>query len=485
MSIVPRIFPYEYPRLTQVEIWGALRELGEKSTVFLEAPTGVGKTAAILSYLLEKYDKVLWFCYTHKQQEVVLREAERIEERTDIRLNTVRVRGISSLCPVREVREAVFRHQACRYYSAVRGCVQCPYREQFLRALSSRLVVATYAYLKEPYFQKIAPLIDLADVVVFDEAHHLLLPPRIEIPVQWAEKAYNEFKCLFFEKMVNREKVVLTATAPSLLACEEVFWSSGVSYALEIVLRSRHTSKLFLNKKTNSYLGIDEKFHSKLSNVFKVKKAVVTSATLPSILRDILVHGEYFSVERHEYRFYPIIYNGIKLPKRAWKSKGKLREVDWVLSMVSKFYRKVLAVFPSSEVLEKYRRYYEVPGNIIPIVAGSREAEGIDVNANICVVLGVPYDRVTRITIETIKYFRRYTSKPRVLGYTIPAVIKAIQAAGRILRKPNRVIVFYDKRWIKLKKYFPMWLRNSGIKVIFKRSQLYSELVFYSCISII
>ena len=95
----------------------------------------------------------------------------------------------------------------------------------------------------------------------------------------------------------------------------------------------------------------------------------------------------------------------------------------------------------------------------------------------------MPYDRVTRITIETVKYFRRYASRPKTLGYTIPAVIKAVQAAGRILRKPNRVIVFYDKRWLDLKKYFPAWLKNKNIKAIKNSHELYNELIFSSIIS--
>ena len=183
-------------------------------------------------------------------------------------------------------------------------------------------------------------------------------------------------------------------------------------------------------------------------------------------------------MRRHEYSFYTLIYSRVRLPKRAWRRFKVLREVNWVLLTASKFYRKVLAVFPSSEVLEEYREHFKLPHNVTSIVAGSREAEGVDLDADICVILGVPYDRVTRITIETVKYFKKYTRKPKILGYIIPAVIKAVQAAGRILRKPNRVIVFYDKRWIKLKKFFPAWLKHD-IKVVSKRSQLYNELVYY------
>lgn len=485
MSLVPRIFPYEYPRLAQIEIWSVLRELEKNKAIFIEAPTGVGKTSAILSYLLEKYDRVLWFCYTHRQQEVVLKEAGRIEEKIGVHLNTVLIRGISSLCLFKEVRESIFPHQACRYYSAIHGCAHCPYKEQFLKALSSRLVVVTYAYLKEPYFKKISSLIDLADVVVFDEAHHLLLPPRIEIPVQWAEKAYNEIKCTFFEKMINREKIILVSSAPSITKCEEIFWRNGLSYALEIVLQSVQASKLFLNRKTNKYLGIDEKFHRKLSDILKTKETVITSATLPNNLPTVLRHFSYsfYKVENHEYCFRTLIFIGSSLPKKKWYNSKTLSEVSKVLDIASRYYRKVLAVFPSQDTLRNYLRHYSLSRNTTSIVAGSREAEGIDVNANICIILGVPYDRVTRITIETVKYFRRYASRPKTLGYTIPAVIKAVQAAGRILRKPNRVIVFYDKRWLDLKKYFPAWLKNKNIKAIKNSHELYNELIFSSIIS--
>ena len=139
-------------------------------------------------------------------------------------------------------------------------------------------------------------------------------------------------------------------------------------------------------------------------------------------------------------------------------------------------------VFPSSDTLNIFYKHFILPNNVIGIVAGSREAEGIDIDAEICVVLGVPYDRVTRITIETIRYFKKYTSKPKVLGYTIPAVIKAVQAAGRILRKPNRIVVFYDKRWIKLRNFYPKWLKNSVFKIISSKRKLIDELIYLSII---
>ena len=465
MSLVPKCFPYEYPRLTQVEIWSALRELEQNRVVFIEAPTGVGKTAAILSYLLENYSRILWFCYTHKQQEVVQRESERIG------LSAVLIKGITSLCSVKEVRESDVPHVLCRKYCF--KCVYCPYKEQFPRALLARVVVATYAYLKPRFFQRITGILESVDVVVLDEVHHLLLPPKIEIPVQWAEKVAEIEENEVFKKMLRREKSI---------RFHECFTVS--EFGEEILARLKEADIVYYDKKEDKYVGLYKDFHSFLREVLRGKKVVVTSATLPPILRDILVHGEYFSVERHEYRFYPIIYSGVKLPKKAWRYRRFLREVDWILSVASNFYRSVLAVFPSRELLERLERYGKSKkhDNVISIVAGSKEAEGIDIDADIAIVLGVPYDRVTRITIETVKYFKKYSRKPKVLGYTIPAVIKAIQAAGRILRKPNRVVVFFDKRWIKLKKYFPAWLKNEGIKISSKRSQLYNELIFYSCL---
>jgi len=486
VSLVPRIFPYNYPRLAQIEIWSALSKLNESRVIFIEAPTGVGKTVALLSYLLERYNRILWFCYTHRQQEVVLKEAKRIEEKTGASLSTVLIRGISSLCPIREVKKSVYPHQACRYYSAVYGCVECPYREQFLRALSSRLTVATYAYLREPYFQKIASLIDLADVLVFDEAHHLLQPPRVEVPLKWIEEAYREYGCELFKRMVRREKVVDIDESELLLLSsvgEEILAERGQSYCLEVARVLRGVKRVFYDKREDKYTGLRRDFHEFLKEFLENKKAIFVSATLPEQVKLILSSGEVSRVRRHEYNFKCLIYSGVKLPKRAWKKFKVLRGIQWVVSVISRFYKRALIVFPSTELLEMFKERYKLPSNTIPIVAGSREAEGVDVDANACIILGVPYDRVTRITIETVKYFRKYTRKPKTLGYIIPAVIKAVQAAGRILRKPNRVIVFYDKRWIKLTKYFPVWLRNSGIKVVSRRSQLYNELVYYSCFS--
>jgi len=484
LSLVPKCFPYEYPRLTQVEVWGALRGLEKNRVVFIEAPTGVGKTSAVLSFLLERYGRVLWFCYTHRQQEVVLKEVENIIRKNNININVTVIRGIKNLCPIKKVRESDLPHQLCRYYTSVKGCdFTCPYREQFLAALNSRIIVVTYNYLRQPFINKILSLIDTTDVIVLDEAHHLINPPLITIPLKWVKLALEEVNHEILEKMIKREKIVeIKREKISLSKYEEIFWKNGVSYSLEIFSKVILTQKLFYSKDTDSYLGIDDEFHFRLRKILN-KPSVVISATLPKKVKVLFGSNVCINeIPRHEYKFYTLIYSKVKLPKKRWFNEATLAEINKFIDIISNYFEKILVVFPSSDTLNIFYKHFILPNNVIGIVAGSREAEGIDIDAEICVVLGVPYDRVTRITIETIRYFKKYTSKPKVLGYTIPAVIKAVQAAGRILRKPNRIVVFYDKRWIKLRNFYPKWLKNSVFKIISSKRKLIDELIYLSII---
>ncbi|RLE78418.1 MAG: hypothetical protein DRJ52_10525, partial [Thermoprotei archaeon] len=459
MSLVPKYFPYTRPRLTQIEVFGALRRWSEKK-IYIEAPTGTGKTAAILSFLLEN-PKILWFTFTKREQDIVVREAKRIKEKWGLDFKVVVIRGVSSRCPILEVRESPFPYQACLLTRSKgrQECLDCPYRRQFREALYAKLVVTSYAYLSKGLFDRIRDVFSACQVVVLDEAHHLILPPRVEIPLSLAEKAYAEGGESIRElrEMVERKPVVRVGVV-------SVELTSSI-YVNEVVSRLKRCRVFYYDSIEEKYVGLEKDFHGFLKSILEEKDVVVTSATLTK-LRRVLGSGDEYRVQFHEYKFYPIIYAGGEFPKKKWFSYRVLEELEWIIESACRFYTRVLAVFPSKELLEQYSEHCYLPENCLTVVAGSKEAEGIDVDAEICLILSVPYDRVTKVHRELFKYLRRYTRRPRVMGYIIPAVIKAVQAAGRILRKPFRVLVFYDGRWKYLRKYFPVWLKNSKIKVI-------------------
>jgi len=85
---------------------------GDK-VVFIKASTGIGKTIAVLSPLLEKKLRVLWFTRTHKEQEVIEREVGLINEKFNTDFKHVALKGIKHLCLHEDVKSSPFPHQRC------------------------------------------------------------------------------------------------------------------------------------------------------------------------------------------------------------------------------------------------------------------------------------------------------------------------------------------------------------------------------------
>jgi len=140
-----------------------------------------------------------------------------------------------------------------------------------------------------------------------------------------------------------------------------------------------------------------------------------------------------------------------------------------------------LIFFPSFEFLEKTRPFLELPdfrvlvqprrasaedlnrildglrqerGLVVLAVQGGSLSEGIDLPGDAligCVVVGPPippFDLERRLTKE---YFDRSDGEGEAYTYTYPAMAKAIQAAGRVIRGPEErgLIAFLDGRFLE------------------------------------
>ncbi|MFW6025128.1 MAG: ATP-dependent DNA helicase [Candidatus Woesearchaeota archaeon] len=92
-------------------------------------------------------------------------------------------------------------------------------------------------------------------------------------------------------------------------------------------------------------------------------------------------------------------------------------------------------------------------------VAGGNFSEGIDMPnvIDIITIIGLPLAKPTLLTKATIDYYDYKFGKGWEYAYTIPAINRVLQAAGRAIRSENDkgVIIFADKRYSKYKKYFP------------------------------
>lgn len=495
MNSVPKYFPYDNPRPQQLQIWSYLED-NSSNAILVEAPTGIGKTSAVLSYLLEKYDRITWFCFTKKEREVVIKELQKIQKKYTV--DFIEIKSIYDVCPLVKVKlrklatEWAFPRQMCMLLR-FKGCLlshRCPFEKQFFDN-NARVKVLTYAWLQFP--SRIRELLTISDVVVFDEAHHVILPQSFIIPQDYIKRAIEEAKIFnvksrLLNALAKGEKVIEVDKEEVMYLLqrgEEILYRQNcVSYLFEVAdtIRSSSTAKLFRVKE--GYEGLIIPYNI-LKEIVKAKKTVFISATVPKpysrLLRNVLGNLSEYRVKQHYYDFYVIIHAAKKLPKRKWR-KSTIEYLESVLYSISKYFPLLVVVFPSSNLLDRYSKYSELPFNARAIIAGSKEAEGVTIEAKCVVVLGVPYDRVTRITIETMRILKQYTRKPKLTAYTAKAVVKAVQACGRVLRN-NATVILVDKRWIKLRKLMPCWFTKNIKSITRSIDSLEEKIAYYSLLT--
>ena len=120
----------------------------------------------------------------------------------------------------------------------------------------------------------------------------------------------------------------------------------------------------------------------------------------------------------------------------------------------------------NDELVEKFKGLGEKSGAVLLGVQGGRNSEGGDFpgdTMNSVIVVGVPYAKPTPRINALIKYFdKRFNGRGRDYAYVLPAMTRAIQAAGRPVRRldDRGVIVMLDQRFATsyLRRFLPSWL---------------------------
>jgi DNA excision repair protein ERCC-2 len=99
-------------------------------------------------------------------------------------------------------------------------------------------------------------------------------------------------------------------------------------------------------------------------------------------------------------------------------------------------------------------------GRVLCGVAGGRLAEGVDLPADLVVIVGVPFSPPSPRQERLIKRLSEVLGdKERTWRYAValPAVWKVVQAAGRAVRRPEdfAVVLLTDDRYRTLHLLFP------------------------------
>jgi DNA excision repair protein ERCC-2 len=109
---------------------------------------------------------------------------------------------------------------------------------------------------------------------------------------------------------------------------------------------------------------------------------------------------------------------------------------------------------------------------ILFAVAGGKWSEGLDYRGELlsgAMVIGLPLAPYNRVRQMTIDYFRhKFGSEGEFISYTLPALNRAQQAIGRVLRTPEDrgILVFGEKRFLetRVRNGLPAWIREELVE---------------------
>jgi DNA excision repair protein ERCC-2 len=105
---------------------------------------------------------------------------------------------------------------------------------------------------------------------------------------------------------------------------------------------------------------------------------------------------------------------------------------------------------------------------ILFAVCGGKWSEGLDYRGELlagAMVIGLPLAPYNRVRQMTIDYYRhKFGADGEFISYTLPALNRAQQAIGRVLRTPEDrgVLVFGEKRFLepRVRSGLPPWIRD-------------------------
>ena len=128
-----------------------------------------------------------------------------------------------------------------------------------------------------------------------------------------------------------------------------------------------------------------------------------------------------------------------------------------VLEGVSKFVRGEKFVerkeMKKKEKMELFRSFTSSERGLLLAVAGGSFSEGMDYPGKFlecAVIVGIPLEKPDLLTKARISYYQQKLGQGWNYGYIFPAMNRAIQAAGRVIRSESDrgVIIFMDKRYL-------------------------------------
>jgi DNA excision repair protein ERCC-2 len=538
---VKKNFRHSTTRPYQADLVNAVYEsLKADRHVVVEAPTGLGKTAAVWAavrtYALERKLKVLWLTRTASQVRQVSAEtgATPVYGRRLLCLHEVisRVdqRRFNQAC--RATRQA----ERCPYYpgrpKAVkattvselkdvgRKTMTCPYEIQLLSLSASTALVATHRQLGLIGWLLAKWRAGRENIIlVLDEGQHViqdsLAMVKDSISIKTVQKAALEAVKYGFKDIANRLEEATGYYEGLLPADGEMEADDRLPDYEDLIVAGEEAQekKLRENYAPASHLLSLADFKASLAGrkplLVREGKSLRLEATAdPQEALQRVYHGWVKTVTMSatvsaEF-LEAILREEVTLLRAGWPYGDNLRaklvtglttkyeardeqmaeDIRWAIKIVADSGRKSLVFMPSfdfvelanEEVLKEGkgmpqedvdRLISEFNSSEKPLVAvyNGRLSEGIDLSANVVLLIGIPFSPPTT---RTAKLLRRLTEivgsedRARLYGVILPGLWSALQAAGRAIRGPEDSATVYllDSRYRKLLHLFPRWFRE-------------------------
>jgi DNA excision repair protein ERCC-2 len=537
---IKKHFKHPNTRPFQADLINKLYDSLRDRNIVIEAPTGLGKTAAVWAavrtYALEKKLKVLWLTRTASQVRQVSAEtgATPVYGRRLLCLHEVisRVdqRRFNQAC--RATRQA----ERCPYYpgrpkaikattvselkDAGRKTMTCPYEIQLLSLSASTALVATHRQLGLIGWLLAKWRAGRENIIlVLDEGQHVvqdaLTMVKDSISIKTVQKAALEAVKYGFKDIANRLEEAVEYYEGLLPADGEMEADDRLPDYEDLTVAGEEAQekKLRENYAPASHLLSLADFKASLAGrkplLVREGKSLRLEATAdPQEALQRVYHGWVKTVTMSatvsaEF-LEAILGEEVTLLRAGWPYGDNLRaklvtglttkyeardeqmaeDIRWAIKIVADSGRKSLVFMPSfdfvelanEEVLKEGkgmpqedvdRLVSEFNSSEKPLVAvyNGRLSEGIDLSANVVLLIGIPFSPPTT---RTAKLLRRLTEivgsedRARLYGVILPGLWSALQAAGRAIRGPEDSATVYllDSRYRKLLHLFPRWFRE-------------------------
>ncbi|RLE74905.1 MAG: hypothetical protein DRJ56_06575 [Thermoprotei archaeon] len=439
--------------------------------VLLVAPTGFGKTLAVLAALKAgRHLPALWLV---RSLEVCKRV---MEDALLVGLKPFAAAGRERTCPLASTLGSavhawcrVNRARCERYLELLKGGATapaalswedllggdvCPYYAQDLYARGADIVVQSY--YRRPY---------PAAVTVVDECHNVVTPRERKLSLATVAKAVAELRVLGRTELA--EEVMRLAGLSRSAPLERLPLAELEMALVEAVQRLREVMglpRLVGAVRTCQFGGAAyrepwEDYVTVYEPPWRPRggPVVYVTATMPRGLEDLLgVQAEVRVPPERRLRAYVTTWLTTKYGEETWRGYAEL------LTKLRFMFRRVLA-FATERVAIRLLdavQYYEPEltepptdwEGVLLLHSRGRFAEGVDLPADCVVILGAPY-LPPEVSARLRKAYR-LLGAPEDAAFSVPVLVTTLQCIGRAARSPEQrpVVVLADQRFERFEK---------------------------------